>query len=294
MSRGGPIARRFSLLSVAVAAALTAAPSDGSGATRVGQTVDPSPSPLRCTSDDTWLQQASPNDQFVIPFNGVITSWSFRGGTAVPSQLKLKVGRVGTSSLTITGESALEAPAANQLNTFSTRIPSHAGEVIGFYFASAVEAQCALRQVGYTNVLALGDIRPGGAGSPITAEGNHLDVSAMLEPDCDRDGLGDESQDNDLSGCPTCKGRRATIVGGRRNDVLSGASGADVIVGLAGRDKLNGLAGNDVICGGSGKDALSGGKGKDILLGQSGGDKLKGGPGKDKLNGGAGKDKQIQ
>ena len=29
-----------------------------------------------------------------------------------------------------------------------------------------------------------------------------IDVSAVLEPDCDRDGFGDETQDNELNACP--------------------------------------------------------------------------------------------
>jgi RTX calcium-binding nonapeptide repeat (4 copies) len=294
MHREGRFVSRFSLGSLVAAMALLAASSGASAATRVGQTVDPSSS--NCTPEDTFLQSVSPGNQFVVPFDGVITSWSFLGGSIVPSPLKLKVGAVGANSLTIAGESAFESPAANQLNTFSSRVPARARNVIGFFFPSPADlAQCAAKsRPGYQGVVAIGDIPPGGTGSPITDDPGQLDVSAILEPDCDKDGLGDESQENDLSTCPTCKGKTATIVGDRGNDVLSGASGRDVIVGLGGKDKLSGLAGNDVICGGPGKDTLKGGKGKDTLLGQKGRDILKGGPGKDKLNGGPGRDKQKQ
>jgi RTX calcium-binding nonapeptide repeat (4 copies) len=295
MRRGGRFACRFSLVSLVAAAGLMAAPSGASAATRVGQTVDPSSS--NCIPD-TFLQSVSPGNRFRVPFDGVITSWSFLGGGVVPSPLKLKVGRVGTDSLSIVGESAFETPAANQLNTFSTRVPAHARDVIGFYFPSPFDlAQCAaIRQPGYSDVIAFGnDILPGASSPTITdkAQG-HLDVSAILEPDCDKDGLGDETQDKDLSTCPTCKGKRATIVGKRGDDVLTGARGRDVMVGLAGNDKLSGVAGNDVICGAAGKDKLNGGKGKDTLLGQKGKDTLKGGPGKDQLKGGPGKDMQAQ
>jgi hypothetical protein len=295
MRRGGSFASRFALVSLVAATALMAAPAGASAATRVGQTVDPSSS--NCIPD-TFLQSASPSNQFVVPFDGVITSWSFLGGSVVPSPLKLKVGTVGTDSLTVVGESAFETPAANRLNTFSTRVPAHARDVIGFYFPSPPDlAECAaINQPGYRDVIAFGnDILPGASSPTITDKARaHLDVSAILEPDCDKDGLGDEAQDNDLSTCPTCKGKRATIVGKRGNDVLSGAPSRDVMVGLAGNDKLSGLAGNDVICGGSGNDTLNGDKGKDTLLGQKGKDTLKGGPGKDKLKGGPGKNKQVQ
>jgi RTX calcium-binding nonapeptide repeat (4 copies) len=276
----------------AVAATALFAVSSGAGAaTTVGQTVDPRGS--NCTSEDTFLQAVSPGDQFAIPFDGVITSWSFLGGSVVPSPLKLKVGTVGTDSLTIHAESAFETPAPNQLNTFSARVPAPAQAVIGFSFPSPGDlVQCAaIGAPGYRDVVAIGDILPGAVGLSISEEPGQLDVSAVLEPDCDEDGLGDETQDQHISTCPTCKGKRATIVGGSGKDVFGGAAGRDVIVGLAGNDKLRGLGGNDVICGGSGKDNLKGGPGKDKLSGGSGKDKLKGGPGKDKLKGGPGKDK---
>jgi len=97
---------------------------------------------------------------------------------------------------------------------------------------------------------------------------------------------------------PRCFGKRATIVGTAKADVLKGTSGPDVIVGLAGNDVLKGLGGNDRICGGKGNDSLIGRGGDDLLAGEEGSDKvaggagafdfLVGGPGGDGLNGGAG------
>jgi RTX calcium-binding nonapeptide repeat (4 copies) len=285
--------RRFSLLSLVAAAVIVAAPSAASAATHIGQTVDPSSS--NCTANGTFLQENSPGNRYAVPFDGVITSWSFLGGSVVPNPLKLKVGTVGPTTLTIVGESAFANPAPNQLNTFSTRIPARAHDTIGFSFPTPADlAQCAkIEQGGYSDVVTFGDIPPGQT-APANGEHSQLDVSANLEPDCDKDGLGDETQDPDTSSCPPCHGQRATIVGTPRNDVLSGAAGRDVIVGLGGNDKLSGLGGNDVICGGPGKDTRNGGKGNDKLYGDAGKDTLKGGPGKDKLVGGPGKDKQTQ
>jgi len=296
MRRGGSLIRRFALASVAasLAVGLMASSAWGAAATRIGQTVDPSSS--NCTPEDTFLQAQSPNNQYGIPFDGVITSWSFLGGSIVPTPMKLKTGTTGTSSLTVTGESPPVSPAPNQLNTFSSQVPAHAHNVLGFSFpAPSDQAQCAaVGRPGYSHLVVIGDIPPGGSASPATHQDSQLDVSATLEPDCDKDGLGDETQDNDLSSCPLCAGRRATIVGTRGNDVLTGADGQDVIAGLGGKDKLSGLGNNDVLCGGPGKDTLLGGKGKDKLFGQGGKDTLIGGKGKDKLVGGPGKDKQKQ
>jgi len=99
---------------------------------------------------------------------------------------------------------------------------------------------------------------------------------------------------------PKCFGKRATIVGTARADVLKGTSRPDVIAGLAGNDVIKGLGGNDRICGGKGNDALVGAGGNDLLAGEDGKDKLAGGgggfdflvggSGGDALNGGAGID----
>lgn len=91
-----------------------------------------------------------------------------------------------------------------------------------------------------------------------------------------------------------CSGRKATIVGTARADVLKGTPRADVIVGLGGNDRISGRGGNDVICGGAGADRLSGGSGRDVLNGALGRDRLVGGPGRDRLLGGPGIDKQKQ
>jgi Ca2+-binding RTX toxin-like protein len=97
---------------------------------------------------------------------------------------------------------------------------------------------------------------------------------------------------------PRCFGKRATIVGTAKADVLKGTPRPDVIAGLAGSDVIKGLAGDDRMCGGKGNDTLIGRGGDDLLAGDQGNDKLAaggggfdylvGGPGGDSLNGGAG------
>ena len=71
---------------------------------------------------------------------------------------------------------------------------------------------------------------------------------------------------------PKCFGKKATIVGDAKANVLKGTKKADVIVGLGGNDRILGRGGADRICGGPGKDRL---------LGGGGNDHLDGGPGKD-------------
>ena len=149
-------------------------------------------------------------------------------------------------------------------------------------------------------------IHNSGSQSYLSQANQELMVQYIVEPDCDSDGFGDETQDQNLSTCaaitPTgpalgpggtpvfCKGKPATIVGTAGSDVRIASPGRDVIAGLGGNDRLSGLAGSDLICGGKGKDTLIGGKANDTLLGQKGRDILKGGGAKDICKGGKGDD----
>jgi Ca2+-binding RTX toxin-like protein len=281
------------LLLAAVIAGAAALPATASASTQIGQTINPAGS--ACSQNVSWFQGTSPNNQFVVPADGVITSWSFLGGTSVPSSMKLKVAKIGVTTLSVVAESDSHAPAANIVNNFASHVPVHTGEVIGFYFPSPNLVPCAATgQAGYTAQFSSGDLAPGTNNAGFTADvGSHLDLSATLEPDCDGDNLGDETQDTDLSAC-ICAGQKVTKAGTNGPDQIVGTAGKDVIAALGGNDKVSGLGDDDIICGGPGKDTLKGGAGNDKLLGQAGKDTLKGGPGKDKLKGGPGKDKQIQ
>ncbi len=77
------------------------------------------------------------------------------------------------------------------------------------------------------------------------------------------------------SGGARCKGRRATIVGTRVGERLTGTRRRDVIAALGGNDVVRGRGGNDLICGGRGNDRLIGGKGRDRLAGGPGRDRLR-------------------
>jgi len=199
-------------------------------------------------------------------------------------------------------------PLTNSTNTFEVAMPIQAGDSIGVNCCQMGDHQifratAGTQQTWGTVGAPLADGEPPRA--PDSSSNIQLMINADIEPDCDADGLGDETQDGNISSCAsgatpltstplTCKGQRVTIVGTDGPEVIVGTPGDDVIAGLGGNDKISGLSGKDTICGGSGNDKLKGGGGNDKLLGQKGKDTLKGGPGKDKLVGGPGKDKQIQ
>lgn len=243
---------------IASALLLVATPSSASGATTVGDADTPD---IGCTPGFTILQSTSPGDDYAAPEAGVITSWSFRA-TALPPQLKLKVGRpAGGERLTIIGESAVETLAANQLNTFPAQIPVQAGDVIGFYVAA--DGHCQLAASGYGYHYRDEDVPPGTTATFLSlADGAKVTVSANLET-------------------KKCKGAAPTMAGTEGNDTLVGTNANDVIVGLGGKDTLKGAGGRDKLCGLKGEDKIKGGRGKDFLNGGGGKDKCVGGPARD-------------
>jgi hypothetical protein len=144
----------------------------------------------------------SPGSEYAAPSPGVITAWSYQGGVSPPALLKLKVGRpAGLDAFTIVAQSGYKIPAANSLNTFTdVRIPVQAGDVIGFYSPSA-GWNCEDGTPGYTAEEKTGDQLTGTTTTYLPETTTRLNISATLEPDCDGDGFGDETQDPDTVSC---------------------------------------------------------------------------------------------
>ena len=191
---GSTRAPRCIALAIAVGLLGLAVPASPAGAVQIGETFVPS----SAGGDFTFIQSSSPSGQHAAPFAGILTSWSFQANPA-PPQLKLKVARpVSANSFTIIGESPVEAPLPNALSTFPVGIPVQAGDVIGLY--KVTSGAIAEFPTAYTSRAFPGDVPPGATGTSSPGQGR-IDVSAILEPDCDNDGLGDETQDTDLTLC---------------------------------------------------------------------------------------------
>jgi Ca2+-binding RTX toxin-like protein len=298
----GRLVRRLSLASLAAAAVLIANASPAGAAVTIGQLAPPSPPPdCGAVQIDSVQPTVTSGNSYVVPGTGTITSWSHQAALNVGQTLTVKIFRkvAEPARYAVVGHDGPRTLAASTLNTFPTNIAVKPGDVLGLndYSPGAANA-CYFIVPGDSRLGRLGDLADGESGDfDISFEDARLNIQAVFEPDCDQDGLGDETQDTDTASCKpaaavsaTCRGLQATIVGTPSNDVRTGTAGRDVMLGLEGDDTLRGLAGNDVICGAKGNDALNGGKGKDTLLGQKGNDKLKGQSGKDKLSGKKGKD----
>lgn len=135
----------------------------------------------------------------VAPSSGVITQWkSSQAVVPVPIAQTLEVLRTaGPPTVQVVGESAqLVGPGSN---SFNTRIPVQAGDRLGL--GAAAKSPLLFCEVpGPENLLGLFLSVASGSSAefePIEAQAR-VPVSAVIEPDADNDGYGDETQDK----CP--------------------------------------------------------------------------------------------
>ena len=179
---------------IAAGSALLAAAPAADASTSLGQLFTPTASTTATIAQTGVTSGAS----YTVPSNGVITGWTFLADSD-GAQLKLKAVRpIDGGQYSVVGESALQAVTGGQQQSFATRIPVNAGDLIGTAAASG-------KSVAYTGaqgdnvVLTPGDQPPGTSGGFSNVQGIRTDVVATLEPDADGDGYGDETQDL----CPT-------------------------------------------------------------------------------------------
>ena len=305
--------------------ALAGMASPASAAVTIGSDLSASDGTDGCGAPCTDVVTAIPGRATASPITGVVVRWRVGDGIG---QLTFRVARpagdtypgddthtgVGRSEpVTVTTPPTPEGqPPA--ISTFPTRIPINAGDRIG------VDMTTPSSEVGFREragargavfVPPLGDGERRGA--QFGFSGFEDLINADVEPDADRDGFGDETQDQ----CPTdattqglCRGPCSNLrVGTEGNDTLNGTVAGDRFRALGGDDNVNALAGddclsggrgvdrlvgdvgNDVVDGGSGRDRMSGGAGADRLRGRSSGDRASGGAGRDRMSGGSGNDR---
>jgi hypothetical protein len=140
------------------------------------------------------------------PASGVVTSWKIRlvgVPFALPQQLKVFRPTGNPSQFQVVGESETANVVSGE-NTFATRIPIQTGDRIGLFANSQFGALfCAETPETESPGNSIGII----SGNPTTgstatlaesAPETLVPVSAVIEPDADNDGYGDETQDK----CP--------------------------------------------------------------------------------------------
>jgi hypothetical protein len=163
---------------------------------------------------------STPGITYSVPSAGVVTSWQHQARQIAGALLKLKVGRplsalAGPASFLAVGESAFENVSQAQSYNFLTRIPVQAGDRIGLATAGNAAGSPPACNTG-TSTLADevyegGDFAVGTTATLNPFNNFRLNISAVVEPDADGDGYGDETQDqcatdaSTQSTCPTKK-----------------------------------------------------------------------------------------
>jgi hypothetical protein len=191
---------------------LWAVPGTAGAAIQLGQT---SPvNPANCPANINVVQRATVaglNYQVPAP-GGVITSWSHRGRTPAPAGSgRLQIwDSTGGNDFTLIGRSELEPFTVGVVTTFLTQIPVDPGDQLGIRTVEA-DTGCGITAAG--NVVGAEfpapDPNPGDVRTLPPFPAVLLNVAAVLEPDADGDGFGDETQDACLgeagpeSGCAT-------------------------------------------------------------------------------------------
>ena len=156
--------------------------------------------------DAAFLQLGvSEGPSYVVPAGGgVITSWtSSVSGDSQPMALRIYTGSPSGSQFTPVAESAVETFPDGQPNSFPTRISVSGGEMLGLHVEGVHFANgCIYLAASSTDLWGLADtVMPVGQTETDSTKVpmERLNVSAVLEPDADHDGYGDETQDQ----CPT-------------------------------------------------------------------------------------------
>ncbi|MGI9556676.1 MAG: hypothetical protein ACR2N5_01910, partial [Solirubrobacterales bacterium] len=191
--------------SVGALVALGAWPSAGVAATNLGETSTTGTNCLAGVTPYSHVQQATGSGaSYTAPTDGVITSWSHEAQAGAGQMLKLKIYRATANpdEFTVVGQSTAESLDESALNTFDTQISVKAGDLLGMTRTAAVNVRCLF------GTLDAGDIARDDPGAD-DANGvtslffsgkfveTRVNVAAVLEPDADGDGLGDETQDAD-------------------------------------------------------------------------------------------------
>jgi len=190
-------AKGYACAAVAMLAIALGGASPANAAQTIGQTFGSSGG-VPCPAG-TYIQTASTGVSYAAPTDGVITSWSAWTGTGGTyfSPLKFKVARLsGGANFTVVGEDSLRT-LSTPGESFAVRIPVRQGDVIGFY--SVDGGTCPPEYAGFAGGYLAGDPAPGTNAAFTGTSGRQHSISAVLEPDADGDGFGDETQD----GCPS-------------------------------------------------------------------------------------------
>jgi hypothetical protein len=101
-----------------------------------------------CGGDQLLVQTASTGVSYVILAAGIVTSWSFAGGTSGASEALVILRPTGGGNYTVVGSAAAETVAASDIGVFAANIAVEAGDLVGEWIPSSGSNSCALITTG--------------------------------------------------------------------------------------------------------------------------------------------------
>lgn len=190
-------------LALATIAVLVLAPSSARAAVTIGGPLDIEPNDTS-SGEATYVQTGLPAGGIVSsPIDGVITRWRDRGYTAGadPVEISFRVLRpVGVDTFTAISSTSALLPTSPGTYVFPARVQIQKDDYIGLSqpLGSSIWWGCdGCPGVG-SNTIFGGPWADGQTRTQASSPNGLLTINADVEPDADRDGFGDESQDK----CP--------------------------------------------------------------------------------------------
>jgi hypothetical protein len=211
---GGKIAGR-SLSALVVAAAVLAVPAGASAATTIGSNLANAPNANGvCGAACTMLELATTPNPATAPIDGVVVSWSTLGGSGTVGtfgNLRLRILRAagGGAFTAVRSGPATSIPtsAGHPIVTTPVKpgLPINQNDYVGLDLLDGTSA-LATRTTSDTHFTYAFWNTPLADGAALPPDGSFTGMRELLyqvtiEPDCDKDGLGDETQDTNIS-CP--------------------------------------------------------------------------------------------
>jgi hypothetical protein len=227
MDRGASVWHWRGAVAVLAGLVALAIPSSASASVTIGATFVSGFS-SNCTRNFNWVQDSTQatSPSYVVPAGGgVITSWAHQLATgSIGVQLRLIVfEKTGPNSYLTVGHSNFETMANPGLNVFTTQVPVEGGELLGLRTGAPSPAQpgpaCRVDSPGdraRSTVMSEPDPAIGDTAFLTSDVPSLLNIRATLEPDCDSDGFGDETQDPSHP-CP-----RSLTLDANKNKVKNG------------------------------------------------------------------------
>jgi hypothetical protein len=182
------------------------------------------PTFVQSTSGCLAVDDALPARELVAPFSGVIVHWGVRLGTETEAQsIRIRVvRRVNAKQFTVIASGPPESvPGGGGTYVFPSRLPIESGDEVGLESGTgaAIEWRAPLpggHNFEYFPASPLLD----GEETPLptlTSSDTEHSFNVEVEPDCDHDGLGDETQDPDTAACHPPPSNEFTLGKPKRN-----------------------------------------------------------------------------